>query len=204
MILKLVLAAVAGCAFTETVGYFLHILLHSEKIAWLSRGHMIHHLTIYGPRRSLRQPGPYKDSVDGRYGFLGIGLEWLAPILGILIGAVALASFVFRVPAALQAAFMGAALLWGKLMFGDLHDSMHVEGHWLAASRLTSVWFRRVRRLHDIHHLNFSDEGRMPTNFGISFFGFDRLFGTFESAAGPFNEAGYQAALRRYADLIKS
>ncbi len=202
MILKLAFAAAAGCAFTETVGYFLHILLHSEKIAWLSRGHMIHHLKIYGPRRSLRQAGPYKDSVDGRYGFLGIGLEWLAPIMLILVGAVALASFVFRVPAALQAAFMGPALLWGKFMFGDLHDSMHVEGHWLATSRLTGAWFRRVRRLHDIHHLQFSDEGRMPTNFGIGFFGFDRLLGTRETSGGSFNERGYQAALKRYGNLI--
>lgn len=202
MIPRLLLSALAGCAFTETVGYFLHILLHSEKIAWLSRGHMIHHLKIYGPRRSLRQPGPYRDSVDGRYGFLGIGLEWLAPILLVLIGAVLFASFVLKVPAALQTAFMAAALAWGKFMFGHMHDSMHVEGHWLASLPVVGAWYRRARRLHDIHHLHFSDDGLMPKNFGISFFGFDRAFGTFESTASAFNQRGYEAALARYAAVI--
>jgi sterol desaturase/sphingolipid hydroxylase (fatty acid hydroxylase superfamily) len=200
--IKLALAALAGCAFTETVGYFLHILLHSEKIAWLSRGHMIHHLKIYGPKRSLRQPGPYRDSVDGRWGFLGIGLEWLLPIVLVLVSAVALASVVLRIPAGVQAVFMGTALLWGKFMFGDLHDSMHVEGHWLASLPVASGWYRGIRRLHDIHHLHFSDDGRMPKNFGIAFFGFDRLFGTFEESAGAFNGPGYEAALRRYAGVI--
>ncbi|MBI5246595.1 MAG: sterol desaturase family protein [Elusimicrobia bacterium] len=202
MILKLALTAAAGCAFTETVGYFLHILLHSEKIAWLSRGHMIHHLKIYGPRRSLRQPGPYKDSVEGRWDFLGIGAEWLLPIVLILGGTVAVCSVLLKIPAASQAVFMAAALLWGKFMFGDMHDSMHLEGYWMATNPVLGVWYRKIRRLHDIHHLRFSEEGRMPTNFGICFFGFDRLFGTFYDNAEAFNENGYQAALRRYAEVI--
>lgn len=202
MILTLALTALAGCVFTEVVGYWLHILLHSEKIAWLSRGHMIHHLKIYGPRRSLRQPGPYKDSVDGRWGFLGIGAEWLLPIVLVLGGAVALASFVLKVPLGLQAVFMGAALLWGQFMFGTMHDSMHLEGYWMATSPLLGPWYRRIRRLHDIHHLRFSEEGLMPSNFGICFFGFDRLFGTYCTKAESFNESGYQAALKRYAAVI--
>lgn len=202
MIMTFALAALAGCAFTEFVGYFLHILLHSEKIAWLSRGHMIHHLKIYGPRRSLRQAGPYKDSVDGRYGFLGIGLEWLLPILLILVAAVAVCSLVLEISFLTQAVFMGVALAWGKFMFGTMHDSMHLEGYWLASVPLLGAWYRHVRRLHDIHHLRFSAEGRMPSNFGICFFGFDRLLGTYETKAEAFNEPGYQAALRRYADVI--
>lgn len=204
MTLPRALAAVAaGCAFTELVGYFLHILLHSERIAWLSRGHMIHHLRIYGPHRSLRRPGPYRDSVEGRYGFLGVGLEWLAPILLVLAASIAVCSLLLGVSVLAQALFMGAALLWGRFMFGTMHDSMHVEGHPLASAPLLGAWYRRVRRLHDIHHLRFSDDGRMPTNFGICFFGLDRLFGTYEDTAGAFNEPGYQAALRRYADVIR-
>ena len=202
MIMTLALAAFAGCAFTEFVGYFLHILLHSEKVAWLSRGHMIHHLKIYGPRRSLRQAGPYKDSVDGRYGFLGIGLEWLLPILLILVAAVAVCSLVLKISFLTQAVFMGVALAWGKFMFGTMHDSMHLEGYWLASVPVLGAWYRHVRRLHDIHHLRFSDDGRMPSNFGICFFGFDRLLGSYEARASAFNEPGYQAALKRYADVI--
>lgn len=204
MSLVLLSSAAAGCVFAEVVGYFLHILLHSEKVAWLSRGHMIHHLKVYGPKRSLRQAGPYKNSVDGedRYGFLGIGLEWLAPVVLLLAAAVSLCSFVLRIPAATQAVFMGAALLWGKFMFGTMHDSMHLEGYWMASVPVLGAWYRRIRRLHDIHHLDFSDDGRMLTNYGICFFGFDRLFGTYESKAGAFNEPGFQAALKRYAAVI--
>lgn len=202
--LHLLAVAAAGCLFTEAVGYWLHILLHSEKVSWLSRGHMIHHLKVYGPKRSLRQPGPYKDSLgDGeRYGFLGIGLEWLLPILLVLVGAVALFSFVLRVPLLTQVVFMVPALLWGKFMFGTMHDSMHIEGYWMASAPVLGHWYRRIRRLHDIHHLNFSADGRMLTNYGICFFGFDRVFGTFEDKAGAFNEAGFQAALKRYAAVI--
>lgn len=204
MLLNVALAAFGGFVFTEVVGYFLHILLHSEKVSWLSRGHMIHHLKVYGPRRSLRQPGPYKNSVEGedRYGFLGVGLEWVLPIVLLIAAVVALCSLVLRIPALYQAAFMGAALLWGHVLFGAMHDSMHIENHWLAALPVLGGWYRHIRRLHDIHHLRFSDEGRMPTNFGICFFAFDRLFGTYEEKAEAFNEKGYQAALRRYADVI--
>lgn len=202
MILKLTLTAVAGVAFTEVVGYWLHILLHSEKIAWLSRGHMIHHLKVYGPKRSLRQPGPYKDSVGGRANFLGIGLEWVLPIGLILVAAIAVCSFVLNISLLSQAVFMTAALLWGKFMFGTMHDTMHLEGYWLASVPVIGAWYRAVRRLHDIHHLRFSDDGRMPSNFGICFFGFDRLFGTYEHKAEAFNTAGYKAALERYARVI--
>lgn len=202
--LKLLAAAAAGVVFTEVVGYWLHILLHSEKVAWLSRGHMIHHLKVYGPKRSLRQPGPYKNSVDDeeRYGFLGIGLEWILPILAILVAFVALASLVLGVSPLAQLAFIVPALAWGRFMFGTMHDSMHLEGYWLASAPLVGAWYRHIRRLHDIHHLRFSDEGRMPSNFGICFFGFDRLFGTYESKAEAFNHKGYEAALERYKAVI--
>lgn len=200
-LLTLLAAAACGVLFTEVVGYFLHILLHSEKVAWLSRDHMIHHLKVYEPRGGLRQPGPYKDSTGGRTALAGVGLEWLLPIGAVL--AVMLGAFhVLRVPAAAQVVFSVAALAWGKVMFGTMHDSMHIEGYWLANAPLLGGWYRSIRRLHDIHHLEFSDDGRMLTNFGISFFGFDRLFGSYLDKAHPFNEKGYQATLKRYASLI--
>ena len=200
-LLYLLGTAAAGALFTEFVGYFLHILLHSEKVAWLSRSHMIHHLKVYGPRRSLRQPGPYKDSTDGRAAVGGIGLEWILPIALVLASALA----VFRaagVPALHQAVFTVVAAAWGKFVFGTMHDSMHIEGYWMTTVPVLSAWYKAVRRLHDIHHLEFSDEGRMTYNFGICFFLFDRLLGSRLAKARPFNENGYQAALKRYAAVI--
>lgn len=40
-----VVAIIVGLIlYAEFVGYFLHKLLHSENIAWLSKSHMNHHL----------------------------------------------------------------------------------------------------------------------------------------------------------------
>lgn len=198
----LVAAAAGGIVFTEAVGYVLHILLHSEKVAWLSRDHMIHHLKVYSVEAGLRQPGPYKDSTEGRTALAGVGLEWLLPI-GLVLAVILAVFRALDVPAAAQAAFSISALAWGKVMFGMMHDSMHIEGYWLAEVPVLGTWYRRVRRLHDIHHLEFTDDGRMLTNFGISFFGFDRLCGTYLPKAHAFNQAGYVACLRRYAAIIK-
>jgi sterol desaturase/sphingolipid hydroxylase (fatty acid hydroxylase superfamily) len=44
----------------------------------------------------------------------------------------------------------------------------------------------------------------MDRNFGIGFFFFDRLFGTLARQQRPFNHRGYDAAKRRYEDLIDS
>lgn len=200
-ILSLSAAAVSACLFTEVTGYCLHILLHSERISWLSRDHMIHHLKVYGPRRSLRQPGPYKDSTAGRTALAGVGLEWILPIGLILLGALA-AFRALHVPALHQAVFSVTALAWGKFMFGTMHDSMHVEGWWMAEAPVIGGWYRKIRRLHDIHHLEFSDDGKLNYNFGICVYLLDRLLGSHADKAHPFSEQGYQAALRRYAAVI--
>lgn len=201
ILLTLLAAAVAACLFTEVVGYFLHILLHSERIAWLSRDHMIHHLKVYGPRKCLRQPGPYKDSTEGRTALAGVGLEWMLPVAVILVGVLA-AFRALQVPALHQALFSVVALAWGKFMFGTMHDSMHVEGWWMAEAPLIGGWYRQIRRLHDIHHLEFSDDGKLNYNFGICVYSLDRLLGSYLDKAHPFNEKGYQAALKRYAAVI--
>lgn len=199
---SILLAACAGAVFTEVVGYFLHILLHSERVAWLSRDHMIHHLKVYSLEAGLRQPGPYKDSTGGRTALAGVGLEWLLPI-GLVLALMLGAFRALHLPAIHQAVFSVVALLWGKFMFGVMHDSMHIEGYWMAEAPVLGPWYRRIRRLHDIHHLEFTDDGRMLKNFGISFFGFDRLFGTYLETAHPLNRAGYLACLKRYAEIIK-
>jgi hypothetical protein len=50
----------------EFAGYWLHRLLHSDKIPALSRGHLIHHFLIYGPRQPMRA-GDYHDATDNRF-----------------------------------------------------------------------------------------------------------------------------------------
>ena len=72
--LRLAFAAVAGIVFCELVGYWLHVLLHSDRIRWLSRNHMIHHLKVYGPKKGLRSAGSYRSSTEGRVAIHGTGV----------------------------------------------------------------------------------------------------------------------------------
>ena len=37
-------SVICSCLVAEFIGYWLHRLLHSDKLAWLSRNHMAHHL----------------------------------------------------------------------------------------------------------------------------------------------------------------
>lgn len=190
-------AVIAAWVYTELVGYWLHRLLHSEKIPYLSRNHMIHHLVLYAPDKPQRPCETYLVSTHGRAAILGIGMEWMGPV-GLIMVATVAGLTALGVPAGYQVLFLASSSLWGWFMFGYVHDRMHLKGFWLAEHRWLSPWFKAARRLHDIHHITLTDDGREATNFGICFFFFDRVFGTFQSAHRRFNRAGYEAAKRRY------
>lgn len=196
MILNILATVVGACLFTEITGYFIHILLHSNKIEFLSKNHMIHHLKSYTPKGGMRS-AQYLGSTEGRAEINGIGLEWFAPIGVILAGFFAV-SYALGIPGAYQALFILSAALWGLWVFGIMHDAMHLENFWMTKHPLTRAWFVNVRKYHDIHHLTLADDGRMPTNFGICFFFMDRLLGSLSTKMTRFNEKGYQAALKRY------
>lgn len=198
MILHLAATAAAAVAFTEFIGYWLHVLLHSERIEFLSRNHMIHHLLVYAPNKPMRPSRDYLESTYGRANILGLGVEWLVPvavILSLLLPTLRLIGF----PALEQALFTGVSLGWGWLMFGYMHDAMHRKSFWMEGSPLLSGWFTTARKRHDIHHMDLHPSGRSDKNFGICFFAFDRLFGTLAVEHRRFDRAALAAARRRYA-----
>jgi sterol desaturase/sphingolipid hydroxylase (fatty acid hydroxylase superfamily) len=180
----------------EFAGYWLHRLLHSDKIAFLSRGHLIHHFLVYGPQHPLRSQD-YKTATAGRFNVGNIGLEWLGPS-AILLGFCWAMMILMRVPRDYQFISLGALLLWPILMFNYLHDRMHLANFWMSRVPLVKIWYLNARRLHDIHHLSMSDAGRMDANFGIGFFWFDRCFGTIAARHHPFNRKGFETAKKRY------
>ncbi len=201
MIAKLLLSAAAGCFYAEFVGYWLHVLLHSEKVPFLSRNHMLHHLVAYAPDKPQRPSREYLETTSDRASILGIGMEWIGPvvlILGVSVGALT----ALGVGAAEQAVFSAVALGWGALMFWYMHDAMHLRDFWMEGRSFWKAWFLDARRRHDVHHMDLSDAGRMNKNYGICFFGFDRLFGSFQDQHKRFNRAGLEAAERRYAAVI--
>ncbi|HTS13191.1 MAG TPA: sterol desaturase family protein [Candidatus Limnocylindrales bacterium] len=191
-------AWVGFCAVTaELVGYLLHRLLHSERIRWLSRSHMEHHLEHYGPLRPMRPSGKYIDATTGRWSIGNVGLEWIAPS-GIALGSFLAAFAALRLPWGYRISFVVITLAWSSFMFSYLHDRMHILGFWMEKNRWLKRWFTGARRLHDIHHLSLNGHGRMDRNFGIGFYFFDRLFGTFRGRQECFNRAGLEAAQHRY------
>jgi sterol desaturase/sphingolipid hydroxylase (fatty acid hydroxylase superfamily) len=197
-----VVSILSAFLFAEVVGYFLHIVLHSEKLRFLSRRHMFHHLREYGPDAPLRTK-VYRLATGGRVNLFGTGLEWLVPIGIVLVIVLGFFNAVLRTPPLYQLLFIASALAWSVLMFGYMHDAMHLEGFWMERNRLLRGWFRRARRLHDIHHRELADDGRMLKNYGICFFVLDRLFGSLSTRHKPFNQAGFQAAKQRYSYIFR-
>jgi hypothetical protein len=180
----------------EFLGYWLHRLLHSDKIAFLSRGHLIHHFLVYGPGQPMRHEH-YHDSTDGRLSVGNVGLEWLLPS-GLLLAVVWTILFVLHVPAVYQAIALATLVGWPVFMFSYLHDRMHQTDFWMVRDPLLRNWFLAARRLHDIHHHSIDLRGHMDANFGIGFFWFDRVFRTLSSRHRPFNLHGFETARRRY------
>lgn len=196
-----VLAVLVGVLFAELLGYWLHRLMHSERIAWLSRNHMIHHLRDYSPLRSMRPSDSYARATAGRQNVGGVGLEWLIPIAVVLAITLALASLL-GASALYLAVFALVSVTWGVLMFSYMHDSMHIRGFWMERARPLRRWYRRVRRQHDIHHMLLDASGRMNRNYGICFFWFDRLFRTFAERARRPDAATLAATMKRYEAVL--
>ena len=199
--MSVVLAGFSGVVYAELLGYWLHRLMHSERVSWLSRSHMIHHLRDYSPVRSMRPSASYQKGSEGRGRVGGVGLEWLLPIGGALsitlVGCTLVGVQLWD-----QVAFSAVSVSWGVLMFSYMHDSMHVRGFWMEKARPLQRWYRLVRRRHDIHHMLLDASGRMHRNYGICFFWFDRLFGTLANKGGRPDAATLQATMKRYEPVI--
>jgi sterol desaturase/sphingolipid hydroxylase (fatty acid hydroxylase superfamily) len=190
------LALLISCLLAEFFGYWLHRLLHSDKIPLLSRGHLIHHFLIYGPGQPMRLE-KYHDATDHRFSVGNIGLEWLVPS-AIIFAVVWAAMRLIHLSALYQIIALATLVVWPTFMFSYLHDRMHLANFWMERVPILRLWFRAARRMHDIHHHAVDDNGRMEANFGIGFFLFDRVFRTMGPRHRPFNRAGFEAARLRY------
>lgn len=191
-----ILTLILSCLLAEFFGYWLHRLLHSDKICFLSRGHLIHHFLIYGPGQPMRHEH-YRDASDNRFAVGNVGLEWLVPS-GLILGLLWTAMLLLHVPGMYEAIALATLVVWPVFMFSYLHDRMHLTNFWMARHPFFRSWFTRARRLHDIHHHSVDDNGRMDANFGIGFFLFDRVFRTIARRHRAFNRAGFEAARDRY------
>jgi len=177
-------------------GYVLHRVMHSERFPVLSRAHMIRHFELYGPAQSMRS-AVYRRATDGRGSLGNIGMEWVVPS-AITLGTCWAVMWALRVAWKYEVLVLAILLGWPISMFSYLHDRMHLEKFWMARVPLLKTWFRKARRLHDIHHRPLNDKGRMNHNYGIGFLFFDRLFGTIAKRHCPLHWHGNHAAERRH------
>lgn len=167
----LILAAVMAAPLViEVAGYFWHRFVEHHGAfgpVFLFR-HWQHHEVEY-PIDQLRSPH-YRDANSW---------TWYVLLTGIFSAQFALLPW----PLALAMSLSG--FIYGWCVIGVVHSAFHVDGHWL--NRF--AWFRRLVRLHDIHHWT-------PANYGILFFGMDRLFGTLREDFPAAKEPIFPAAAR--------
>jgi sterol desaturase/sphingolipid hydroxylase (fatty acid hydroxylase superfamily) len=149
------LFGVVAVALVEAVGYLWHRF--AEHLGWMGNTiryrHWVHHEMDY-PIDNLRPAGQTEYRRAGSW-------TWF------VLGAVAAALMFWLLPLWAAVPLASGVALYAWCVISYLHDSFHVQGHWLERF----AWFRRIRRLHDIHHWQ-------PCNYGILFFWMDRLFGT--------------------------
>ena len=195
-IAQIILTVACSVFVAELAGYALHRLMHSDRFPAMSRAHLIHHLLMYGPKQPMRT-AEYSDATSGRASIGNVGLEWLIPS-GLILGICWCALWLLSAPLAYRLISMLTLLAWPIFMFSYLHDRMHIQNFWMERTLVVKWWFRKARRLHDIHHRSLDSNGRMDKNFGIGFFLFDRIFRTLAKRHCPFNWHGYRAAVRRY------
>jgi len=189
-------SVICSCLVAELADYWLHRLLRSDKLPFLSRSHLVHHLLLYGPMQPMRAEH-YRDATRRRFSLGNVGWEWLAPSAVLLVCCWGV-MFLFHVPPVYHVIVLGNLVVWPFLTFSFLHDAMHLRDFWMARVPLINRWFRRARRLHDIHHHSVNNTGHMDANFGIGFFLFDRIFRTLATRHRPLNRMGLAIALQRY------
>jgi Fatty acid hydroxylase superfamily len=188
---------------SEMFGYLLHRLMHSGRIRILSQNHMKHHLLLYGPLDPQRPGSDYKDATVEAASVGNIGLEWVVPAT-VILGAATLVLNLLRVSFLYQLVFIAGTLGWSFFLFSYLHDRMHITGFWMENNKWLQTWFLSARRAHDIHHWALNRDGLMDRNFGIAFFGFDRICGTYTQERPEFNHEGYEAARKRFSELVSA
>lgn len=143
-------------------GHVAHYIMHKPWIKKLYRAHLVHHFKLY----------PIDDFESKTY--RGAGSDSGTIFFTIMAFPLLALPFIAWILTPLS-------LLWaigcvvGGIVFGLLndwiHDSFHVTGH---IFRLFPGW-QRMRDLHFKHHID------VTINYGIWFFGWDRLAGTFRS-----------------------
>jgi hypothetical protein len=151
---------VASLVIASFFGHVVHWLLHQRWTGIMHRAHMEHHLELYPPGHLTSDK--YKAAKWYHRGPL-----LFTPPLIIILGAAGGLLWWAGAPHWVVWV-LGACLVGFGLVNDYFHDSFHVRKHRLNRYK----WYKRLRRIHFVHH------HQMGKNFGIFWFGWDQIFGT--------------------------
>ncbi len=153
---------VIGFLVMTLFGYLVHWLLHQTWSGRLNHAHMTHHLRLYPTSDYLsdtyREAG--KDNTVIMFFYFAIPLI-LFPAVLYVVHIISLVSMIL---------LFVEIFVVGKL-HDYFHDSFHIRHHPLKKYAFFNTW----TDIHFVHHLD------MQKNFGIFFFGWDALFGSWQS-----------------------
>lgn len=161
---------------------------------------MQHHLHNYGPKSPQITNG-YKrsDRTSAQIWSRHISLGIAAVIFSDL--TIMLATY-FGLPKFPVFVFILTTIAWLYAVFVLLHEALHDQRSWITDTKWFPVWFEQLRFMHIRHHKQISEDGHMNRNYGICFFWFDRIFGTYCPPWEPLDKSGYQSAFERYSYIL--
>lgn len=148
------LFVLAGPLVVEVVGYFWHRFIEHKGVfgEGFRYKHWLHHEKDY-PTKSLRPSNDYKSAKS-----------WSWYVLAVIL----IAFLLVTIPLKYSVPMCISGAIYARFGVSAMHASFHKKNMWLSRFK----WYKRLVRLHDIHHYK-------PVNYGINFFFMDKLFGTY-------------------------
>ncbi len=161
MIIMILITILLTFIMITFFGFTLHYCLHRPFMGKFYQMHLTHHFKLYPPENftSDKYLDPGKDNTVIIFLLMGSPL--------ILLPIVLFAAHIISLPILITA--MLSMALFG-IPNNFLHDAFHIKHHWLRKYQ----WFAKLTDLHFQHHIN------IKSNYGIYFFGWDRLFGSLQ------------------------
>lgn len=154
----LVLLLIAGFIVGEGLGYLIHRLFHSPISGMFYRGHMAHHNGLY----------PITDFYSTKYK-TPKGIRNNTPLLYVPFFVVIIGALFILLPLKLFL-IVGIELFVVSVVNDQVHMLTHIKPNMFEQFK----WFQQLRKIHYHHHID------TDKNYGIIFFFWDRILGTFE------------------------
>lgn len=148
---------------SEAIGYGIHWAAHKSWSGPLFRAHLVHH-TMYAPR--VFEHDVYESRFRSSFAI------WLAPVFVVLL------CLGFAVLPWHLAVVSFLTLACNAVVTDIIHQAFHVKNHWLRGVPVV----RRSLLLHMLHHRHTQN------NLGITFYLWDRVFGTLRLPTRPASE----------------